>query len=87
MVREGGIFSVSSKSKIIIKMIVIAILLLIAGLSKLAISAVSNKMEVKELAYNTPVFVDVPPEYIRVLITADGLINVFGSIALFCYLW
>lgn len=65
-------------------MIVIALLLLVIGISKLYIVTVSNKMEVKELFYNTPVLVNVSPDALKALLTADGLICTFGGIALLC---
>lgn len=65
-------------------MILIALLLLIVGLTKLYLVTVSNKMEVKELVYNTPILVDVSPEALAALITADGLICTFSAIMMFC---
>ena len=65
-------------------MIILALFLLIIGISKLCIITVSNEMEVKELFYNTPVLVDVPPGAMKALLTADGLICTFGGIALLC---
>lgn len=61
-----------------------AMLLLIVGLTKLCLATVSNKMEVKELVYNTPILVDVSPEALATLITADGLICTFSAIMMFC---
>lgn len=61
-----------------------AMLLLIVGLTKLCLATVSNKMEVKELVYNTPILVDVSPEALAALITADGLICTFSAIMMFC---
>lgn len=63
-------------------MIVIAVLLFIIGIVKLYLVSIANKMEVKELFYNTPVLVDVSPNTMRVLITTDGLICIFGGITL-----
>ena len=65
-------------------MIVIALSLLVIGITKLYIVTVSNKMEVKELFYNTPVLVNVSPDSMKALLTADGLICTFGGIALLC---
>lgn len=64
-------------------MVFLALLLLVVGLTKLCIVTVSNKMEVKELAY-TPVFVNVSPDAFKAVVTADGLICTFGGIALLC---
>lgn len=59
-------------------------LLLIVGLTKLCLVTASNKMEVKELVYNTPILVDASPELLKALITADGLICTIGGITLLC---
>lgn len=67
-------------------MIVIALLLLVVGLTKLYLVTVSNKMELKELVYHTPVIVDVSPDAFKALLTMDGLVCTFGGIALLC-LW
>ena len=51
---------------------------------KLYLVTVSNKMEVKELVYNIPILVNVSPDAMKALLTADGLISTFGGIALLC---
>lgn len=62
-----------------------AMLLLIVGLTKLCFGdCYQTKMEVKELVYNTPILVDVSPEALAALITADGLICTFSAIMMFC---
>lgn len=61
-----------------------ATFLLLIGLIKLCLVSTANKMEVKELFYNTPIFVDVPPGTLQALITVDGLICAIGAITLFC---
>lgn len=63
---------------------ILALLLLIIGVTKLYLVTVSNKMEVKELVYNIPILVNVSPEAMKALLTADGLISTFGGIALLC---
>lgn len=63
---------------------ILALLLLIIGVPKLYLVTVSNKMEVKELVYNIPILVNVSPEAMKALLTADGLISTFGGIALLC---
>lgn len=63
---------------------ILALLLLIIGITKLYFVTVSNKMEVKELVYNVPILVNISPDAIRALLTADGLISTFGGIALLC---
>lgn len=63
---------------------IIALLLLIIGVTKLYLVIVSNKMEVKELVYNVPVLVNISPDVMKALLTADGLISTFGGIALLC---
>lgn len=63
---------------------ILALLLLIIGVIKLYLVTVSNKMEVKELVYNIPILVNVSPDAMKALLTADGLISTFGGIALLC---
>lgn len=63
---------------------ILALLLLIIGVTKLYLVTVSNKMEVKELVYNIPILVNVSPDAMKALLTADGLISTFGGIALLC---
>lgn len=63
---------------------IIALLLLVIGVTKLYLVTVSNKMKVKELVYNIPILVNVSPEAMKALLTADGLISTFGGIALLC---
>lgn len=63
---------------------ILALLLLIIGVTKLYLVTVSNKMEVKELVYNIPILVNVSPETMKALLTVDGLISTFGGIALLC---
>lgn len=63
---------------------ILALLLLIIGVTKLYLVTVSNKMEVKELVYNIPILVNVSPETMKALLTIDGLISTFGGIALLC---
>ena len=63
---------------------ILALLLLIIGVTKLYFVTVSNKMEVKELVYNIPILVNVSPETMKALLTVDGLISTFGGIALLC---
>lgn len=63
---------------------ILALLLLIIGVTKLYLVTVSNKMEVKELVYNIPILVNVYPEAMKALLTADGLISTLGGIALLC---
>lgn len=41
-------------------------------------------MEVKELVYNIPILVNVSPDAMKALLTADGLISTFGGIDLLC---
>ena len=61
-----------------------ALLLLIIGVTKLYLVTVSNKMEVKELVYNIPILVNVSPDTMKALLTTDGLVSIFGGIALLC---
>lgn len=63
---------------------ILALLLLIIGVTKLYLVTISNKMEVKELVYNIPILVNISPEAIKALLTADGLISTLGGIALLC---
>ena len=63
---------------------ILALLLLIIGVTKLYLVTISNKMEVKELVYNIPILVNVSPEAMKALLTADGLISTLGGIALLC---
>lgn len=63
---------------------ILALLLLIVGVTKLYLVTVSNKMEVKELVYNIPILVNISPDAMKALLTADGLISTFGGIALLC---
>ena len=63
-------------------MYVLAFLLLIVSLSKLLLAMSSNKMEIKELVYNSPVFVNVPPGTISAIITIDGLLGLMCSLFL-----
>ena len=63
---------------------ILALLLLIIGVTKLYLVTVSNQMEVKELVYNIPILVNVSPEAMKALLTADGLISTLGGIALLC---
>lgn len=63
-------------------MYVLAFLLLIVSLSKLFLAMSSNKMEMKELVYNSPVFVNVPPGTISAIITIDGLLELICSLFL-----
>lgn len=63
---------------------ILALLLLIIGVTKLYLVTVSNKMEVKELVYNIPILVNVSPNAMKALLTADGLISTVGGIALLC---
>ena len=65
---------------------ILALLLLIIGVTKLYLVTVSNKMEVKELVYNIPILVNVSPDAMKALLIEDGLISIFGGIALLC-LW
>lgn len=63
-------------------MIIIAILLIIVGLTKLYLATISDKMEMKEITHGIPIIINIPPEAILAIITADGLLNLFGGIAL-----
>ena len=63
---------------------ILALLLLIIGVTKLYLVTVSNKLVVKELVYNIPILVNVSPDAMKALLTADGLISTFGGIALLC---
>lgn len=63
---------------------ILALLLLIIGVTKLYLVTVPNKMEVKELVYNIPILVNVSPDAMKALLTADGLISTFGGITLLC---
>lgn len=63
---------------------ILALLLLIIGVTKLYLVTVSNKMEVKELVYNIPILVNVSPDAMKALLIEDGLISIFGGIALLC---
>ena len=63
---------------------ILALLLLIIGVTKLYLVTVSNKMEVKELVYNIPILVNVSPAAMKALLMDDGLISIFGGIALLC---
>lgn len=63
---------------------IIALLLLIIGVTKLYLVTVSNKMKVKELVYNIPILANVSPDAMKALLTADGLISTLGGIALLC---
>lgn len=64
-------------------MAIIAFLLLIISLSKLFLVVSSNnKMEVRELVNDIPIFVDVPPGTLSAIITADGLVGLICSLFL-----
>ena len=63
---------------------ILALLLLVIGVTKLYLVTVSNKMKVKELVYNIPILVNVSPDAMKALLTADGLISTLGGIALLC---
>lgn len=63
-------------------MYVLALLLLIVSLSKLLLAMSSNKMEMKELVYNSPVFVNIPPGTLSAIITLDGLLGLMCSLFL-----
>lgn len=63
---------------------ILALLLLVIGVTKLYLVTVSNKMEVKELVYNIPILVNVSPDAMKALLTADGLISTLGGIVLLC---
>lgn len=63
---------------------ILALLLLVIGVTKLYLVIVSNKMEVKELVYNIPILVNVSPDAMKALLTADSLISTLGGIVLLC---
>lgn len=56
---------------------IIAVLLLIIGLAKLYLAMTSSKEEIKGLFLNVPV--NISPEVVQGLITAEGLICSFGG--------
>lgn len=62
---------------------ILALLLLILGLSKLCLVTISNNMEVKELIYRVPILVNAPPDAMKALLVIDGLLSTFGGVALF----
>ena len=64
-------------------MTIIAFILLIISLSKLfLVISLNNKLEIKELVYNTPILVNTLPELLTAIITADGLIGLICSLFL-----
>ena len=64
-------------------MAIIAFILLIISLSKLfLVISLNNKLEIKELVYNTPILVNIPPGFLTAIITADGLIGLICSLFL-----
>lgn len=64
-------------------MTIIAFILLIISLSKLSLVISSNnQLEIKELVYNTPILVNIPPGLLTAIITADGLIGLICSLFL-----
>ena len=64
-------------------MAIIAFILLIISLSKLfLVISLNNKLEIKELVYNTPILVNTLPELLTAIITADGLIGLICSLFL-----
>ena len=58
---------------------IIAVLLLIIGLAKLYLAITSSKEEIKELFLNVPMSINISPEVVQGLITAEGLICSFGG--------
>lgn len=58
--------------------------MLIIGLTKLCLVTISNKLEIKELFYNTPLLVDLSPDIMKSLLILDGFVCIFGGIALLC---
>lgn len=68
-------------------MYILAFLLLIVSLSKLLLAMFFNKMEIKKLVYNSPVFVNVPPGTLSAIITLDGLLGFICSLFLLGTLW
>ena len=64
-------------------MAIIAFILLIISLSKLfLVISLNNKLEIKELVYNTPILVNTLPELLTAIITVDGLIGLTCSLFL-----
>ena len=64
-------------------MAIITFLLLIISLSKLSlVVSLNNKLEIKELVYNTPILVNILPELLTAIITVDGLIGLICSLFL-----
>lgn len=63
-------------------MIIIAILLIIVGVSKLYLVIISDKMEMKEITHGIPYMINISPEATMAIVTADGLLNTFGGVAL-----
>ena len=64
-------------------MAIIAFILLIISLSKLfLVISLNNKLEIKELVYNTPILVNTLPELLTAIITVDGLIGLICSLFL-----
>ena len=64
-------------------MAIIAFILLIISLSKLfLVISLNNKLEIKELVYNTPILVNTLPELLTGIITVDGLIGLICSLFL-----
>lgn len=62
-------------------MTIIAFILLIISLSKLSLVISSNnQLEMRELVYNTPILVNIPPGLLTTIITADGLVGLLCSL-------
>ena len=62
-------------------MTIIDFILLIISLSKLSLVISSNnQLEMKELVYNTPILVNIPPGLLTAIITADGLVGLLCSL-------
>lgn len=63
-------------------MLLIATLLIIVGITKLYIVTSTNKLEIKEIIYDIPNSIDILPEIIVAIFIADGLLCLFGGLAL-----
>ena len=65
-------------------MYILAFILLIVSVLKLILATSTNKMEMKELIYNSPMLVNLPPGTLSAIITIDGLIELLCSLFIFC---
>lgn len=68
-------------------MYILGFFLLISSITKLLLVASSTRMEVKELAYRTPILVNIPPRMFTGIVSVDGLIGLICSLFILGALW